>query len=46
MRFLITGFALHSMNSGINSSKATQPAATEVPAQVEIIDTDPKFASL
>jgi hypothetical protein len=40
MRFLITAFALHNMNS----SMATPPAAaTDVPTQPEIVDTDPKL---
>jgi hypothetical protein len=43
MRFLITAFALHNMNS----SMATPPAAvTDVPIQPEIVDTDPKYANL
>jgi hypothetical protein len=43
MRFLITVFALYNMNS----SMATLPAAaTDVPIQPEIVDTDPKYANL
>jgi hypothetical protein len=43
MRFLITAFALHNMNS----SMAAPPAAvTDVPIQPEIVDTDPKYANL
>jgi hypothetical protein len=43
MRFLITVFALHNMNS----SMATIPAATtDVPTQPESVDTDPKYANL
>jgi hypothetical protein len=43
MRFLITAFALHNMNSSTTTPPA---AATDVPIQPEIVDTDPKYANL
>jgi hypothetical protein len=42
MRFLVSAYALHRMNS----SAAAPPAPTEAVSQPEIVDTDPKFADL
>jgi hypothetical protein len=42
MRFLVSAYALHRMNSSVPAP----PAPAEAVAQPEIVDTDPKFANL
>jgi hypothetical protein len=42
MRFLISAYALHRMNSSVPGP----PAPAEAVTQAEIVDTDPKFADL
>jgi hypothetical protein len=46
MRFLITAFALHNMNSSLVTSSKLTPPAPSADAQPEIVDTDPKYANL